>query len=131
MANQPHKEETDLVASVLDRDPRVIKGATMDELLMLVKFFGGLGFVSGLLIGLVFIPSYALIPAILLTLISLGLGIWMGSVSLLTIKRDKPQGYVLQWISIKLSAKLGWVKPSFIYGAKKFSIARRNLAPEK
>ncbi|AHF02293.1 hypothetical protein THIAE_06130 [Thiomicrospira aerophila AL3] len=126
-----HLPETDLVAAVLDRDPRVIKGATMDELLMLVKFFGGSGFVTGLIIGLIFVPSYALIPAIVITLISLGLGVWMGSVSLLTIKRDKPQGYVLQWISIKLSQKASGLKPKFIYGARHFSINRKPFTQNK
>lgn len=118
-------DDSELVAAVLDREPRVIKGATLDELIMLVKFFGLSGFGLGLVVGLVFVPSYAIIPAILLALVFLGLGVWLGSVTLITIKRDKPQGYVMQWIALKLSAKLPWYKPVFVYGAQRCSLNRK------
>lgn len=113
-----------LFASSLDLEPTVYKGATTSEILMMLKVVPALAALLGFMIGLVFgglklAVLGLLISAIVLTM----LGIWLFAGVLVGLKLGKPEGYIIQWMAIKLNQFLGF-KTGFIYKAAKWGDMR-------
>ncbi|HEY9017597.1 DUF3487 family protein [Thiomicrospira sp.] len=107
-------DEPVLFASNLDQEPLAYKGATMSEIIMMLKVVpilaSFIGFVLGFLLGgLKAAVLGMLISMIVLTMFM----VWLLASILVNLKLGKPEGYILQWSAIKLNQFLGF-KTGFI-----------------
>jgi len=113
-----------LFASSLDAQPIAYKGATASEILMMLKVIPLLSGIFGFFVGLMIGGFSAAILAMLIGAIILSmLGIYIFASLMTTIKLGKPEGYVLQWLAIKLNQYLGF-KVGFIRKAGYWSDSR-------
>ena len=101
--------EPEIYASHLDIEPLVYKGATTSEIFMLLKIVplasALVGFLAGLLInGIEAAILGMVVSAIFLSMIA----VWIFASVMTSLKFAKPDGYVLQWLSIKLHSVFGF-----------------------
>lgn len=117
-------KEPVIFASNLDLEPLVYKGATTSEIIMMLKVVPALTAILGFLIGLLFgglklAVLGLLISSIVLTMLS----IWLFAGVLVRLKLGKPEGYIIQWMAIKLNQYLGF-KTGFINKTAKWGDMR-------
>ena len=103
-----------LFASNLDQEPLAYKGATMSEIIMMLKVVPILSALAGFALGFLFGGLKLAVLGMLISMIVLTMFmIWFLASILVNLKLGKPEGYILQWSAIKQHQFLGF-KTGFI-----------------
>ncbi len=109
MSNQSKEA---LLVSFLDVEPPFIGGATLPELILLLKQYALINFFTGLLIGLL-IGHFVILIVLFFVMAGTFVSVWFTAKWLKGHKRGKPPGYFLQSMA-KRMAKMGIKKAGFI-----------------
>lgn len=101
-----------LMASELDNEPNIIKGATLPELFAIGKLLSIATLLFGVLFSLLVAPKYTVIISLVFLFLGTFAGVWMSAIALKGFKRDKPPGYFMQKVEL-FRFKFFHKKPSF------------------
>ena len=101
-----------LMASELDSEPNVIKGATLPELFIIGKFLAFANFMFGVLISLLLAPGFIVLITLVFIFLGTFAGLWIAAAALRPFKRDKPPGYFMQKVELFMFKFMGKT-PSF------------------
>ncbi|WP_130537699.1 DUF3487 family protein [Thiomicrorhabdus indica] len=101
-----------MLVSFTDEEPSMIGGASISELIMLLKYFVLIDFAIGVIIALL-VGHFAFLIIGFFTVVVSFIAVWMTASWLRNHKRGKPNGYFLQWLDLQVS-NLGIRKSLFI-----------------
>lgn len=90
----------ELMASELDNEPNIIKGATLPELFAIAKLVAVGALFLGVIISLLIAPKYIVLISLVFLFLGTFLGVWLSAIALKSFKRDKPPGYFMQKVEL-------------------------------